>query len=133
MKRSEADSERLLHAYLKRHFIALEDGDEVRMLDPDGRYAFVVCAFVKPSNPKEYAGEASRGDRAAAVGTALMAVSPEAVPDEEGSVSHIDAMQAGIHVVASMVMAKLLSSHAMGYVVQEAQRMVFEKEERLNA
>ena len=128
-----------LHTKLIEYFSELEKGETDAAMDPDGKFAFVVVAFCKPSNPSAFIQRAGdekpqRGDKQAAVGVAMAQACPavgKAAAD--GMVEAHKVMREGVHALCASVMAKYLSEVALPLIVGQAQMVMRKREVSLDA
>ena len=130
-------TEQEFHDQLKEYFCGLAADDAYPALDPEGKFAFVIMAFAKPSDPAAYAehakgAAATRGDRAAAVGVALAQSCPEVGLGDDDLVLAKDVVREGIHALCSTIAAKFLTEIALTQIVGQAQMVVAKRAEVLD-
>jgi len=126
-------TEEEFHTQLKEYFSELEKGEPRAAMDPDGKYAFVVVAFCKPSDATEFTDGGDRGDRSAAVGVALAQSCPAVEIADDGKVEAASVMREGIHALCATIGAKFMTEVALNQIVSQAQMVMRKREVNLDA
>ena len=131
-------TEQEMHDQLIEYFTGLDADADDPVLDPEGKFSFVVVAFCKPTNPAAFisagkGGAIQRGDTAAAVGTGLEMVSPDVTMGDDGLVTADSVLKQGINALCCSMTSRFLSEVALNQVVGQSQMAIRKREGSFDA
>ena len=123
-------TEQEFHDLLTEYFVGMQDKDDPNpTLDADGKFAFVVIAFNKPTDPEKFVKNGAdyplqTGDKEAAVGCAVAQSCPEVAIEDDGKVSAESVMRAGVHALCATIGTKFLTEVALTQIVDQSQMVM---------
>lgn len=132
-------NEEEIHQALIKYFVTVHEGEPDTTYEGDGKTAFVVVAFNKPTDPAQFVSRTdgaptTRGERATAVTTVLAQICPAVgVSAVDGKVEPAAILSEGVHALCASVLAKFMSEVALQQVVSQARLVMAKREELLNA